>query len=616
MSPRLSSVHRPIRRARQHALARRNRRLWALEGLEGRVLLSGNPTYYTVNLTGDTGASSGTDAYPTAGTPSGDLLWAISQANANTNSAGSVIEFDPTVFASPQMITLSSTLVLSDSAGPEVIEGPGAGVVISGNHAVEVFAVNGGVTATLAGLTISGGSAGYFGGGINNGGALTVTGSNITENSCTGNGDGINNSGALTVVDSTIAGNSGGLYGGGICNRGIVTLTGSTIEANSVAYEGGGIFNGAYGSGAVTVTDSTIEGNSAGAGGGGAGINNAFGGTMTIINSTIANNSAGYNGTAGGIFNDGTLTAVNTTIAYNAASDGGGGLYNNATATLDNTIVALNTNNRYIYQGQPGPGYGDDIDGTPLASSSACNLIGVYNTGSFTNGGNGNIVVGATNPGLGALASNGGPTQTIALLAGSPAIGAGSASIPGVTVPTADQRGVAWPGGAVAIGAYGRPPASSIGPPTVYTVTDTSDGASDTGSLRYAVAQADLNPNLAGSVIQFNIPTRCRPGRAGRRVIPVHGRSEGWFAVPVLAGGGVEGALSMAERVRRDAAAPRPEPSREAGAWPSRLAGLLLVAGWWGQDIGPVRARSPRTGGRRSREATRPRRSGPAGPRA
>jgi len=90
---RLSSVHRSTIRARQQARARRDHRLWALEGLEGRILLSGNPTYYTVNLLSDTGASSGTDA--TTGTPSGDLLWAVTQANANTNTAGSVIEFDP-----------------------------------------------------------------------------------------------------------------------------------------------------------------------------------------------------------------------------------------------------------------------------------------------------------------------------------------------------------------------------------------------------------------------------------------------------------------------------------------------------------------------------------------
>jgi len=71
-----------------------HRRLFrpVLSWLEARVLLSGNPTYYTVNLTSDTGASSGTDA--TTGDPSGDLLCAIEQANANSNPCGSVINFN------------------------------------------------------------------------------------------------------------------------------------------------------------------------------------------------------------------------------------------------------------------------------------------------------------------------------------------------------------------------------------------------------------------------------------------------------------------------------------------------------------------------------------------
>ena len=56
----------------------------------------------------------------------GDLPYVIDQANANTNTAGSEIEFDPSVFDSPQTITLSSTLALSETDGPEVIDGPGA----------------------------------------------------------------------------------------------------------------------------------------------------------------------------------------------------------------------------------------------------------------------------------------------------------------------------------------------------------------------------------------------------------------------------------------------------------------------------------------------------------
>ena len=60
-------------------------------------------TLYTVNATTDTGVGSGT---------TGDLLYCIDQANANPNTDGSVIEFDPTVFGTPQSITLSSTLTL------------------------------------------------------------------------------------------------------------------------------------------------------------------------------------------------------------------------------------------------------------------------------------------------------------------------------------------------------------------------------------------------------------------------------------------------------------------------------------------------------------------------
>ena len=130
-------------------------RRWVLEALEDRLLLSGNPTIYTVNSTGNGTTGTG---------KSGTLPYVIGQANANTNTAGSEIEFDPTVFASPQTITLASTLVLSETAGPEVIDGPGASIVtVSGNNAVEVFSVANGVTASLSGLTISGGLA-YSGG--------------------------------------------------------------------------------------------------------------------------------------------------------------------------------------------------------------------------------------------------------------------------------------------------------------------------------------------------------------------------------------------------------------------------------------------------------------------
>src|SRR5262249_29243919 len=108
--------------------SRRPRHLWGMERLEDRVLLSGNPTVYTVTDTTDD------PGYPRS------LRSAITAANGDTNPAGSQIRFDATVFSSPTTITLSGTLELMGRIGPEVIEGLGVDhVTISGNHAVQVL---------------------------------------------------------------------------------------------------------------------------------------------------------------------------------------------------------------------------------------------------------------------------------------------------------------------------------------------------------------------------------------------------------------------------------------------------------------------------------------------
>jgi hypothetical protein len=168
------------------------------------------------------------------------------------------------------------------------------------------------------------------------------------------------------------------------------------------------------------------------------------GGSTTVTNSTIADNAATQ---GGGVINEGTLTLVNATIAGNHVASGGigGGLDVSAgTATIDNTIIALNTSGALA----------SDIAGT-VAMASAFNLIGTGGTGGLTNGTNHNQV-GVADPGLdpNGLQNNGGPTQTIAVLPGSLAIGKGSATISGVTVPTSDQRGVSRPRNSVDVGAF------------------------------------------------------------------------------------------------------------------------------------------------------------------
>ena len=117
--------------------------------LEDRKLLS----TYTVNSTGDSGIGSGLV---------GDLRYCIT--HANSAGGNETITFDKTVFKTPQTITLGGTqLELSDTTGTETIVGPAAGVTVNGNNASRVFQIDPNVTASISGLTITGGKAGSAG---------------------------------------------------------------------------------------------------------------------------------------------------------------------------------------------------------------------------------------------------------------------------------------------------------------------------------------------------------------------------------------------------------------------------------------------------------------------
>jgi hypothetical protein len=356
---------------------------------------------------------------------------------------------------------------------------------ISGNSVASTGnAFGGGIynsgTLTLTGSTITGNVATSvdtttFGGGIYNSGTLTLTGSTITGNAAAGSyessfgGGIINYYATLTATDCTISGNYSAGSGGGIVNVGMLTLTNCTVSGNSCLSAGGGLKND---SGTLTVTDSTVSGNSAFGDGG---IDNS--GTLTINSSTVSGNSAtlGYgggisnNGTltinsstvsgnseyqpdeshGGGIDNGGTLTINSSTITGNSVSGGGdragGGIYNSfGTFTLFDTIVAGNT-----------AATGPDLDDTTSGFSSlGHNLIG---DGADATGYLPSDLVGTAqnpiDPRLGPLQDNGGPTFTMALLPGSPAINAGDPT----GAPMWDQRGPGYPrvvNGMIDIGAY------------------------------------------------------------------------------------------------------------------------------------------------------------------
>ncbi|MFN2622808.1 MAG: choice-of-anchor Q domain-containing protein [Chthoniobacterales bacterium] len=282
-------------------------------------------------------------------------------------------------------------------------------------------------------------------------GTMNVTNSTFADNvaaictSC-GSGGAISmNTGTLTVTGCTFTNNFAGERGGAIYNgSGTGTVSNSTFTGNR------GDLGGAIGSfGTTNVSNSTFSSNSTstndnivGSGGGAIGIEN---GTTNITNCTISGNSAENSG--GGIYNQGTANVTNSTITGNSVARnnfspaGGGGVYtappggffNGGTTHIKNCIVALNS-----VTGGPGP----DLFGT--FDSAGFNLIGKRDnsTGLTAATDQTGTIAAPLEPKLdpNGLQNNGGPTQTIALLLGSPAIDTGtSAALTGSLAN--DQRG-------------------------------------------------------------------------------------------------------------------------------------------------------------------------------
>ena len=293
----------------------------------------------------------------------------------------------------------------------------------------------GGGAVVFSGATLTVTSCSFFDNSAGIGGALwvgdpaataVISKSSFFHNNGDDGGGAIRNQGAMTIQSSTLSGNRalfGTGTGGAIRNdSGSLTILASTLSGNT-AVDGGAI---GINAGTVQVIRSTIAYNSSQRGGG------IFmaGGTLLVQNSTLSTNHAGTNG--GGIaIVSGALTALtvhNSTIAFNVAVTSGGGIFaDGADPTLVSTIVARNlagAGKDLFSVANPGDNYlltncfiGVDDGDFSINVASANNLNG--------------------NPLLGPLASNGGPTQTHALLSGSLAINAGS----NPDALTTDQRG-------------------------------------------------------------------------------------------------------------------------------------------------------------------------------
>ena len=420
----------------------------------------------------------------TADSGPGSLREAIARARD-----GDTIQFSAAL--NGQTIILTSAELLIDKSitikGNSTVQRSTAG----GTPAFRIFQVTPGHTVMIQGLTISnglatGGSPGFWGGGIyNDGSTLTVANCVISGNSAGGMigfGGGIfnnaNNSGHadLTISNSTVSGNSASNGGGGVYSNGAgqlhhatVVLNGSTISGNS-ASSGAGIFNNGYsfGDASLIVNNSTISGNAALNGGGGIynlGQINSSNTSVTVSNSTISGNSARFGGASvnDGLDGSATVEVAHSTISDNSAVEQGGGLYN----TLGTTAARSGGG---IYPDGPGGTATVLIRNTILkAGLSGENIYnhlsevtsGGYNLSSDNGGGfltaPGDQI--NTNPMLGPLQDNFGPTLTHKLLTGSPAIDAGDPNF--APPPFNDQRGPGAPrvmGGRLDIGSFESQP--------------------------------------------------------------------------------------------------------------------------------------------------------------
>jgi hypothetical protein len=398
----------------------------------------------------------------------GSLRQAILDSN-NTSTLNNTIGFDPTFFATARTINLASELLITN---PVIITGPGSGLLtLKPNTGVvsRIFDVNGttatinasGVlNVTISNVTMTGGNqnGGVGGSTTSDGGAVFMADEALTFDTCviTGNTAGTGQGGAIAVgtsgflrlLNTTVSGNTASV-GGGVYffNNGGLLVQNSTISGNTATGEGGGVyFYGVISGNGFIVRNSTISGNSAGSNGGGIFLRTSTGGANNA-NTTAATNT----------------TIQNSTITNNTsggATIGGGGI--GQAVVFNNPTTAVPSNFRItssIISGNVNNGPASDIAQATDPRANAPGLVVLLNSAvgsaaGFTAGtGSGSNLPFGTALNLGPLANNGGPTQTQALSAGSPAIDAGSnpANL------TTDQRGgtfVRVSGTAADIGAY------------------------------------------------------------------------------------------------------------------------------------------------------------------
>jgi uncharacterized repeat protein (TIGR01451 family) len=450
----------------------------------------------------------------------GSLADAITQANGAPGPHTITFAISGTIPVSGGGFTLTESITIT---------GPGlpSDLAIDGGDTSRIFTIAGaGKPVVLQNLTLSNANVTGSNGGallVNPGSALTISNCSLVLNTTDSSGGALANLGTTTIANSTIANNFTSAGGGGaVYNDGTMTVSTTTVTSNSAPNNGGAFYNDSGGT--LTLADSTFANNSASANGGGGGALANFG-AATILRSTFSGNLAvGYggavradasgapgfgkldvvdatftgnvtNGNAGGgaigSVNAGVVRLFSSTVANNVAfgtATGGGVYVSGSTFQLSNSILSNNV---------ASPGNGQDCTGS--LSSQGYNLVFSLEICTVTGTTTGNLTGVAAN--LGALASNGGPTQTMALNAGSPAIDAGNPAgcvdQNGVNLST-DQRGLPRPsGGRCDMGAFEVQVA-----PAALTVSKAGAGSVVSGqTLTYTLTYGNTGATAATSVV-------------------------------------------------------------------------------------------------------------------
>jgi hypothetical protein len=361
------------------------------------------------------------------------LRAAIEAANGNGNTDVDQIPISVTG-------TIDLVSALPSISFPTTITGPGrANLTVrrTGATAFRVFDIapnSPAYTIEIGDLTIADGQGPGSGGGVRALGAGTTILRSVAlnGNSASLGGAVMNDGNFIRVLNSVINDNVATSNGAGIANLGAMTVRDSILTLNDSLGNAGAISTGSSPTHALLVANTTIANNTATGAGGGIG---QFEGVVTLTSSTIAGNSANFDN-AGGVGENGGGTASFASGEFGVV----------------NTIYAGN-------QRGSGASATPDQCGGPLAHDSyGYNLRTSADAGCTGFAGPGDIVT--ASPLLGPIGEYGGPTRTIPLLAGSPAVDAGNPAAIGIpdtaSCPATDQRGQprGGPAGRCDIGAF------------------------------------------------------------------------------------------------------------------------------------------------------------------